>query len=270
MRIQVLLLSLVLASAGWSATPTGVFPLSAEGALSAEVLRTDDEGVTFLTASGVVRYTWWEIDLHTADSIGHESGQFRILDARSQQTGDTYLIRAIVARGLSSGITNWYISGRTISPNRALKENALWPRLNEPPRLVDINTIVVISNHLLLAYRDYDGDGLLEDVKISRAVREVGNRIVDDDPDNQKDHLWRTTFQIKNRAYLLDLQSKTLPDPPEPIAGRPGFFTWAGADYALDEVWVDLTKTNAPRILAQEPAPPPAGEESPESELAEP
>lgn len=202
------------------AAGNGLLPLTDGGDLPAQVLQIDDEAVTFKGSSGVERIPWWELDLGTADHIGRNSGQFIVLDRRTFLTNDVRLTRAIVSRRFSSGALRYYIHGRYTSPKRSGIQNAGWLYAETPPSFIDDNTILIIPNHILLAYRDFDADHLPEEVTIQRPSSYTGNKLVDNDPENKAIHDWRVSFDIGDQAYFFSVRSKTLPPPPEPCEGQ--------------------------------------------------
>lgn len=260
-RIHLLVWAAVLAGAALPVLATGprsdclgLFPLTADGTPPAHVLSVDDQGVTFRTHTGVERHSWWDLDLFTADYIGRASGQFVMLDVCTAQTNDYTLTRAIVSRTLADGTTRYYLPGRFRSAKRTTTEAPCWPLVTQAPRLVDINTIIVISNELLLAYRDFDADGALEKIILSGPMAGAGREGTDDSgrAGNQR---WHASLEVNDQVYMFDLLSPTLPAPPEPSTRHPNHMVWGGAEYALDEFRFDPTdpslRTNDIKVLTQ-------------------
>ena len=218
------------------AAGNGLFPLTDIGVLPAQVLRTDDDAVTFRVDSGVERIPWWDLDLQTADHIGRKSGQFRILDTRIISTNDFRLLRAIVSRQLSDGTMRYYVHGRYTSPKRSGTQDASWHYAGTPPRFIDDNTIIIIPNHLLLAYRDFNADDLQEKITIERPSTFAGDELVDDDPKNKEMHVWRVSFDIGDQEFFFNVRSKTLPPPPEPCDGQSDCVTFDGQKLKLADL----------------------------------
>ena len=223
---NLLLVFCFLAFAGdGAAIDEGLYPLTVTGALSVEVLRTDDDTVTLRKDSGVERISWWDLDLLTADRIGHASGQFRILDQQNTQIDDFHLTRVILSRILANGTIRYYVHGRYSFPKQSGRQNAHWPDVDSPPQFTGNDTILIISNHILLAYRDFDVDNVPDMITIQRPVTTVGNKIFDDDPENKNEHVWRVIIETNDRAYVYEVHSKKMPQPPEPYDGRGEYIT---------------------------------------------
>ncbi len=227
----------VLAFAGAEAgTDKDLYPLTDTGALPAEVLRTDDDAVTFRTDTGVQRISWWDLDLQTADHIGRDSGQFRILDKRSTQIDAFHLTRVIVSRHLSNGTIRYYVHGRYSLPKQSGRQNAHWPDVVTPPHFTGNDTILIISNHILLAYRDFDVDYVPDMITIQRSVTKMDNKVFDDDPENKNVHVWRVLIETKDRSYLYEVHSKKMPLPPEPYDGQGEFIVWNNEKVKLSDI----------------------------------